>query len=60
MSLYLIQRLIFVAKHLQVNPQKQRLSDTRWACRQRSVTAICLTFRALLATLDEIVNGDDC
>ena len=39
--------------------QLQKLSDTRWACRQAAVHAICYTFDAVLATLEEICDGDD-
>lgn len=38
--------------------QLQQLSDTRWACRQGAVHAICCTFDAVLATLEEIEEND--
>ena len=55
---------VFLAKQTQFYPQRQhfqlqRLSDTRWACRQRSVNAICMTFKAILAALEEIGNRSD-
>ena len=34
-------------------------SDTRWACRQGAVHAICCTFDAVLATLEEIEEDSD-
>lgn len=39
--------------------QLQRLSDTRWACRQSAVNALCHTFDAILATLEDISTGCD-
>lgn len=39
--------------------QLQQLSDTRWACHQGAVDAICCTFDAVLATLEEIEDDND-
>ena len=39
--------------------QLQRLSDTRWACRQSAISAICYRFDAIIGTLVEVVNGND-
>ena len=50
---------IFMAKQKQLHPEKQvhqlqKLSDTRWACRQGAINAICSTYDSLLATLKDI------
>ncbi len=55
---------VFVAKQKELHPEKQvhrlqRLSDTRWACRQGAVNAICCTYDSLLATLEDISEGVD-
>ena len=34
-------------------------SDTRWACRQSAINAICHVFDAILATLEQISTGCD-
>ena len=39
--------------------QLQQPSDTRWACRQGAVHAICCIFDAVLATLEEIEDDND-
>ena len=39
--------------------QLQQLTDTRWACRQGAVHAICCTFDAVLGTLEEIEDDND-
>ena len=39
--------------------QLQRLSDTRWACQQSAVHAICTTFDLLLVTLEILEDDDD-
>ncbi|XP_065917551.1 zinc finger MYM-type protein 1-like [Dysidea avara] len=39
--------------------QLQKLSDTRCACRFLAVDAVCSTFRAILATLQKVVDSDD-
>ena len=39
--------------------QLQGLSDTRWACRQSAVHAICTTFDSLLVTLEILGDDDD-
>ena len=39
--------------------QLQKLSDTCWACRFLAVDAVCSTFRAILATLQKVVDSDD-
>ena len=51
--------VVFLEKQKELNSDKQprelqRLSDTRWACRYRSVNAVCCTFDAVLATLEQI------
>ena len=53
-----------MSKQLELHPDKQtrqlqRLSDTRWACRHDAVDAVCSTYDSLLATLMDIVDGDD-
>ena len=55
---------VFVAKQLELHPEKQvhwlqKLSDTRWACRQGAVNAISCTYGSLLATLEEVSEGTD-
>ena len=35
------------------------MSDTRWSCRYLAVDAVYSTFGAVLATLEEIVDGED-
>ena len=37
--------------------QLQKLSDTCWACRFLAVDAVCSTFRAILATLQKVVEA---
>ena len=39
--------------------QLQGLSDTRWACRQSAVHAICTTYDSLLATLEILEEDSD-
>ena len=39
--------------------QLQGLSDTRWACRQSAVHAICTTFDSLLVTLEILEDDSD-
>ena len=55
---------IFVRVQKELHPDKQihqlqHLSDTRWACRQGAVHAICCTFDSILETLEEIEEGTD-
>ena len=55
---------VFVAKQKELYPEKQvhrlqKLSDTRWACRQGAVNAICCTYDSVLSTLDEVSEGVD-
>ena len=55
---------LFIAKQKELHPEKQvhqlqKLSDTRWACRQSAVNAICRTYDALLATLEDASEGAD-
>ena len=55
---------IFEAKQKELHPGKQirrlqRLSDTRWACRQSAVNAVCYTYDSSIATLKEISDGPD-
>ncbi len=56
--------VLFIHKQSELHPTQpkrelQRLSDTRWACRHSAVDTMCHTFDALLATLEEIVDGND-
>ena len=56
--------MTFLNHQKQLYPEKQprqlqRQSDTRWACRQSAITAICFTFDAVIATLSEVTNGKD-
>ena len=39
--------------------QLQRLSDTRWACRQSAISTICYTFDAVVATLIKKTDDSD-
>ena len=55
---------VFVATQKKLHPEKpthelQKLSDTRWACRYGTVSAICYTYDSLLTTLEEISEGPD-
>ena len=55
---------IFLKKQSELQPhrpqrQLQRLSNTRWSCRFLAVDALCSTFESVLATLEELVNGED-
>ena len=55
---------VFVVKQKELYPEKQvhrlqKLPDTRWACRQSAVNAICYTYDSVLSTLDEISEGED-
>ncbi len=55
---------VFLRLRKEIHPDKpvhqlQQLSDTRWACRQGAVHAICCTFDAVLATLEEIEDDSD-
>ena len=53
---------VFLQKELRPDKQVhqlQQLSDTRWACRHGAVHAICCTFDAVLATLEEIEDDND-
>ena len=55
---------VFLQKQRYLHPdtqtrQLQRLSDTRWSCRYRAVSAVCHTFDALLLTLEDIADGSD-
>ena len=48
------------SKSIQIsNTQLQRLSDTCWSCRYSVVDAVCSTFDLVLATLEELANGED-
>ena len=56
--------VVFIHRQQELHPDKptrelQRLSDTRWACRSSAVDTMCRTYDALLATLEEIVDGED-
>ena len=55
---------LFMDKQKELRPDKQqrelqRLSDTRWACRQAAVNAICFTYDAVVATLSAVANGSN-
>ena len=59
-----VTHAIFLQKQSELQPNKpqrqlQRLSDTRWSCRYVAVDAVCSTFDSVLATLEEIANGED-
>ena len=59
-----VTHAIFLKKQSELQPdrpqrQLQRLSDTRWSCRFLAVDALCSTFESVLATLEEIANGED-
>ena len=54
---------VFVRSQKELHPDKparelQQLSDTRWTCRTSAVD-ICRTYDAVLAKLEEIVDGED-
>ena len=56
--------VIFLQKQKELHPDKptrelQRLSDTRWACRYSSINAMCYTFDAILATLEDMGEDSD-
>ena len=51
-------------KTTEIYPDKQpqqlrRLSDTRWACHQGAVNAVCCAFDAVIGTLSAVVNGNN-
>ena len=53
---------IFMQQQKEIYPDKQprqlqRLSDTRWACRQGAVNTVCYTFDAIIATLSAVIEG---
>ena len=55
---------IFIEQQTKLHPNKQtrqlqKLSDTRWACRQNAVNAVCYTYDAVLATLSEVSSTFD-
>ena len=55
---------VFMQQQKEIYPDKQprqlqRLSDTRWACRQGAVNAVCCTFDAVIGTLSAVVNGNN-
>lgn len=55
---------VFIRLQKELHPDKpqhqlQQLSDTRWAYRQGAVHAICCTFDAVVATLEEIEEDSD-
>ena len=59
-----VTHAISLQKQSELQPNKpqrqlQRLSDTRWSCRYVAVDAVCSTFDSVLATLEEIANGED-
>ena len=59
-----VTHAIFLKKQSELHSDKpqrplQRLSDTRWSCRYLAVDAVYSTFGAVLATLEEIVDGED-
>lgn len=59
-----ITHAIFLWKQSELQSDKpqrqlQRLSDTHWSCKYLAVDAVCSTFESVLATLEEIANGED-
>ena len=59
-----VTHAIFPRKQFEVHPNKQhrqlqRLSDTCWSCSYSVVDAVCSTFDLVLATLEELANGED-
>ena len=55
---------LYLKKQTELHPTKQirqlqRLSDTRWACRYFAVDAVCCTYDAIIATLEDISNSDN-
>ena len=55
---------IFMQKQSEMHSDKQplqlqKLSDTRWACRYTAVNVLCHTYDCVLATLEEIGDGND-
>ena len=56
--------VLFLQKQTELYPTQpkrelKRLSDTRWVCRYAAVDTMCRTFNALIATLKEIIVGED-
>ncbi len=56
--------VIFLEKQEEFHPGKQirclqKLSDTRWACRQSAVNAICYCYDSAVATLEKNCDGSD-
>ena len=55
---------VFLRMQKELRPDKQlqqlqQLSDTRWACRQGAVHAICCTFDSVFGTLEAIEDDND-
>ena len=55
---------IYVSEQSRLYPGKsirqlQRLSDTRWACRQSAINTICYTFDAVVAALIKVTGDGD-
>ena len=59
-----VTHAIFLKKQSELQPdhlprELQRLSDTHWFCPFLAVDTLCSTFESILATLEEIANGED-
>ncbi len=55
--------ILYVQKQVELHTgkqprERQRLSDTRWACRYISLDSICTIFDAILSTLELIGDGN--
>lgn len=61
MFLWLLPKLMSKQKELGYKQEirLQRLCETRWACRHTSINAIASTIEAVLATLSDIIAGND-
>ena len=56
--------VLFLQKETELYPTQpkcklKRLSNTFWVCRYAAVDTMCCTFNALIATLKEIIVGED-
>ena len=58
---YQPRKHIFMWKQSEMHKplQLQKLSDTRWAYRYVAVNALCGTYDCILATIEEIRDGND-
>ena len=54
---------IFIAKQKSLGHKREvtlkKLSDTRWTCHHEAITAVVATFKAVLETAQQVVNGPD-